>query len=777
MRNKMASRALVVTLLTSTALAGRAWSQDVGTSNPDSDETKSFETVIVTAQKRAESIQDVPVAVSALTESVLEDAGAKNLAEYARLVPGLVVSPSQFNGGGTPLLRGIASSAGEATVGYYIDDSPIQVRTTLFGSGADIKLFDLSRIEVLRGPQGTLYGSGSMGGTIRLITAQPSLTSTSGKLRAEVSSIDGGSLNFEIGAAAGGPLVEDKVGYRVSAFYRRDGGWIDQVARPTATVLDQDINETDALALRGAVLFRPTERLEIIPSVFYQSVEADDQSQFQSNLPGYQVQTTSPQPIGDDFTLGALTINYDFGASTATSVTSYFHREVDQSSDYSMFISGALLGQPVLPGFENFHSNSLLKNTQEILTQEIRLASNGETRLNYVVGAFYMNDKQRRIQNVVDYEIVDLFNFATGLNIEALLGPLLPGDVSFSGDTQTERDAYAAFGEMSYGLTDKLRVGGGLRYEHSELALDRLTDGPLNGGRILVTGSQSETPTTGKVWLEYDLTKNNFLYVSAAQGFRTGGVNSVVPTTSCAADLAAAGRAEAPTAYDSDKLTSYEIGTKNTFSSGRVTLNASLFRIDWTDLQQEILLAGCGFFFTENIGEARSEGVEIEFNATPIDALTLTANIGHFNARLTSTTLGGISPATNEPVVIGQKGDPIVGSPDWTLALASEYRFALPVEGQGFLRVDYQYVGSRNRTAPEGRVGYNQNIFKAKEYDLFSARLGARLDSGIDVSVFVNNIANRRPKIGLFAFEPTNAVLLTTSLTPRMIGISVGKQF
>ncbi|MCI4643607.1 MAG: TonB-dependent receptor plug domain-containing protein, partial [Hyphomonadaceae bacterium] len=280
----------------------------------------SFDTVVVTSQKRAQNIQDVAVAVSAVTDSVLDDAGAKNLADYARLVPGLVVTPSQFNGGGTPLLRGIASSAGEATVGYYLDDSPIQVRTTLFSSSADLKLFDMSRIEVLRGPQGTLYGSGSMGGTIRLITAQPSLSSTSGKLRAEVSSIDGGSMNYEFGAAAGGPLVEDTLGYRASAFYRRDGGWVDQVSRTSSAVLDEDINETESLALKGALLYQPIEQLEIIPSIFYQSAEGDDQAQYQSNLLGYKVQTTSPQPVEDDFMLAALTMNYDLGPATLTSI-------------------------------------------------------------------------------------------------------------------------------------------------------------------------------------------------------------------------------------------------------------------------------------------------------------------------------------------------------------------------------------------------------------------------------------------------------------------------
>lgn len=778
------SRAVIAALMATTALSGPAFaqvSQQAGeTESSGEDEIRAFDTVVVTSQKRAQNIQDVPVAVSAVTDSMLEDAGAKDLADYARLVPGMVVTPSQFNGAGTPLLRGIASSAGEATVGYYLDDSPMQVRTTLFSSGADLKLFDISRIEVLRGPQGTLYGSGSMGGTIRLITEQPSLSSASGKLRAEVSSIDGGSMNYEFGAAAGGPLIEDVLGYRVSAFYSQQGGWVDQVSRTSSAVLEENINERESFALKGALLYQPTDRLELIPSVFYQSTEADDQAQFQSNLPGYQVQTTSPQPVDDDFTLAALTLNYDFGPATLTSITSYFDREVNQSSDYSMFISSALTGMPIFPGYENFRSNSVLSNTQKILTQEVRLASNGETRLDYVLGAFYMNDEQQRIQQVVDPELDDLFAFATGgLDIEALLGPRLPGEVSFYGDTKTERDAYAVFGEASYGITDRLRIRAGLRYEQSELDLNRLTDGPLNGGQIIVTGTQSEAPTTGKLGLEYDLTEDNFLYISAAQGFRTGGVNNIVPVTSCADDLAAAGRAEAPETFDSDKLTSYEIGTKNTFANGRVTLNAAAFRIDWTDLQQEIFLATCGFFFTENVGEARSEGIEIELTATPIEPLTITANLGHFNARLNSKTQGGIAPATNEPVLIGKSGDPIVGSPDWTVALAGEYRFALPVktEGEGFLRVDYQYVGSRARTPPEGRVGHNPSIFRAKEYDIFSARLGARLDSGLDVAVFVNNIANRQPKIGQFSFEPTNTVLPTTSLMPRTIGVTVGKQF
>jgi outer membrane receptor protein involved in Fe transport len=406
-----------------------------------------LEEVTVTATRHEESLSKVPVSVAVFSQEQMDAQGVKQLDDLVRLTPGLNLAHNADTGSNQIAIRGISSAAGAATTGIYIDDVPVQVRNLGFGSATAFPgLFDLERVEVLRGPQGTLFGAGSEGGTIRFIQTDASLTRYSGYARAEGADTHNGAPSYEAGAAFGGPLIEDRLGFRVSAFYRRDGGYIDQ-ATGTYTILDKtgsaygnsvafnrtgrgqsDVNWDSTTAFRAALKFAATDSLTISPSVFYQKHHVNDSSGStywlsMSNTgnrdyvrPFYVAGDPATDPAltpmnaptyqqGDDeFTLSAVNINWNLGGAKLVSNTSYFHRDNDQWYDftrpYVQFYLHALYpnGDYPPPGYKAMTD---YVNSQRNFVQELRLQSDDPgSRISWMVGAFYSHDKQRAGQPI-----------------------------------------------------------------------------------------------------------------------------------------------------------------------------------------------------------------------------------------------------------------------------------------------------------------------------------------------------------------------------------------
>ncbi len=386
-----------------------------------------LEEIVVTATRREESISRVPISITAINQDAIDQKGIKDFSDIVRFTPGVAFDSSQTN---QISIRGISSSGGSGTTGIYIDDTPIQVRNLGFNSDDTlVKLFDLDRVEVLRGPQGTLFGAGSEGGTVRYITVQPSLTETSVYAKGETSYTEGGAPSYESGLAVGTPVVDGVFGIRFSAWYRRDGGWIDRIDPTTLQLVDANANRDGTAALRLAALWQPNDAIRVTPSILYQNSQRNDVTIYwpEYSNPGansYVSADPTARPEPDVFYLPALNVQADLGPTRLISTTSYFHRDEISGYDGTLYNLGYYQSQlpaygnaagmaafPLLdgsgvhlpPGLTDYRSPASVTNTQRNITQEFRLQSTDPAaRVSWTAGVFYSLDRQFSLEEIHD---------------------------------------------------------------------------------------------------------------------------------------------------------------------------------------------------------------------------------------------------------------------------------------------------------------------------------------------------------------------------------------
>lgn len=737
--------------------------------------------IVVTAQRRGESLQDVPISISAYTQEMLDQQGVREIQDIVRLTPGL-----DFTRGGPQNLtnisiRGIRSNGGASTTGIYIDDVPIQSRRIGYAGGSPFpQTFDLARVEVLRGPQGTLFGAGSQGGTIRFITPSPSLTDYSGYARAEINSTRYGGMGYEAGAAVGGPIVEDKIGFRASAWYRQQAGWIDRADPRTGAVLDKDTNRGDALVGRVALSLQPTETINLTGSLFYQREESDDANTYWDILsdPGsgrFVNGNEIAAPTSDEFYVPSLTATIDLSDKVSLiSVTSFLNRKQSIIADYTQLQRSIIFGNPIPPA--GAASASVFNNTQKSFTQEVRLQSTGAAdRLRWVIGGFYQNSRQNATQFVADPTLVEEFETATGLPFSAIFGiDPLPGDLIYYQDPfRTVDKQIAGFGQADFDIVDDLTLTAGLRVASAKFSFRTSVGGPFGGIPFTDEGRQSDKPITPKVGIEYRISPNNSVYASAAKGFRVGGSNAR-QLSPCQAQLNALGLGGInPTTYSSDSVWSYEVGTKNQTADRRLTMNASAFLIKWSNIQQFVTLSTCGGGFIANLGKADVKGFDLQASYTPIDGLQLGAAVGYTHGVFKDTVYAA-EPQIGSSAV--SEGDRLQGSP-WRVSLNAEYAWGLSGDIGAYVRADYQYASAESRDVPQRNIANGLNFvpfyYGAPETHYVSARMGLTVDqpNDFDVSVFVDNLLDTKT-----ALDGQN--LVGTALTrqsgfrPRTIGLT-----
>jgi outer membrane receptor protein involved in Fe transport len=744
----------------------------------------ALEEVVVTAQRREQSIQDVPISVTALSQEQLDAQGVRSVDEVARLTPGITFQRSDARNGAmsTISIRGIASTGGASTTGVYIDDTPIQVRALGAGGAAFNAfpgVFDLERVEVLRGPQGTLFGAGSEGGTVRFITPQPDLRKFGVYGRSEFATTQGGDPSYELGVAFGAPLVEDKIAVRLSAWVRRDGGWVDRVnwsragltAYPAATpypptaptrssvtnAVDADSNWQNSSAFKAAISFAPTENLTITPSLYYQRMTMNDTPAFWAALsdPGsneFNNGNAINAESKDHFYLPALKIDWAFAGLRLVSNTSYFNRDSEAINDYSSFetalwgqvfttagIPGSIpyLNGPYYPaGFTP--ATSFQGNLQNNIAQELRLQSDdADARINWVVGLFYSHSRQTAIQIVSD---PGLFGFIASTNAVGFGPPLEDGRYTFVQDPVIARDKQLAlYAQADFRLTDRFTVTAGVRAADTKFEATANYHGFVVGPPVIDAGSQHEKPVTPKLGVSFKLNSDNMLYASASKGYRIGGYNPRVGAP-CASDANYSGY---QTLFDSDSVWSYELGSKNELLDSRVRINTSLYHIDWKNIQQVIGLSSCGFAYTANLGKARSQGVDLQAELALTDRLVAGLAVGYNDARFTETVKAVPTAARN----LITDGDHIVGWP-WTLALSAQYNFAAWNSHDAYVRADYQYQAKQTDAVP-GTNPQNGGfqpwaVFHLPQTTQLSLRAGMKFDSW-DVSVFGTNLTADHP--------------------------------
>ena len=684
----------------------------------DAKATDQLHEVVVTAQRRQENLQSVPLSVTALTGQNLEELGARNFSDYATMVPGV-----SFASGGPGLnriaIRGVSSSGGSsATVGYYIDDTPISD----IHYNADPELFDVNRVEVLRGPQGTLYGSGSMGGTIKIVSNQPQLGEFSGSSVTSASLTHNGGFNDEIAGTLNMPLVNERAALRVTIFSRHLDGYIDRaspnltdptVEDPRAGV-QSDVNTFQSEGTRAALLIQPIDHLTLTPSIYYQRQTLANPQTIDvppggtSNLLQLRI---SPEPEADSLSLSSLNAKYSASAWDLSSVTSEYRRWQTAVEDASRFIYFVFAPQ------EKFlaPTTDTERRENKSFTEEVRIQSSAPGAFQWLAGLFFSKSK-------LPFSV-----YQPGIGFNELFNLGLPTDeLIFGEQRRVDRREFAEFSEISYELLPGLKATAGLRISHDKQVFTDQQSGFFSNNATR-SGSSSETSKNPKYELSYQIDPNILSYASAARGFRLGGAITPPPTPLCSQDLANIGLGQSPSQYKSDHLWSYELGLKTKWLDSRLTANVAAYQIKWSDIQQNITLPTCGFNFTGNAGTATSKGGELEISYLPIEGLTVSTVAGFVDAVITQAAPGsGVQP-----------GQAVEESPRWTGAGDVEYRHNVGNGYEGFARftttiTSYAYTYF-DRTDP---------AYRRSGYSLSNFRIGAGRN-GWDVELFANNIFNR----------------------------------
>ncbi|MES2072181.1 MAG: TonB-dependent receptor [Pseudomonadota bacterium] len=728
----------------SSLFASSAWAQQSTDAAPATPvaatagkRSEQIETVTVTAQKRKEDASKVPLSISVMTGEDLVGQHISDVGDITRSIPNISYSGASGSGAGLSNIeiRGVSSAAGSATVGIYMDDVSMTTRNLYSLGSAEPKLFDLDRIEVLRGPQGTLYGASSMGGTIKFITNQPNLNERESTIYSELSSTKDAGTNYTVNGVFNLPLIKDEMALRIGLQKGRNSGYIDQVSPVTGKVIASGINSEDSSVARIALKWVPMRGLVITPSVFYQDVKSDDIDASYTSLPKNQTSKIVREPGKDKLVVPSLTVNYDMGFADLVSVSSYFKRNFDRTQDGTIVNSsyiGSLISSPAGLGelVGGLPSAVYLNNEVTQFSQEIRVASKPYdpkvSPITWIGGVFYSNLRTHVVDNEPVFGINQAFT-AAGANIVDVLGFVFPQDNSYFSARHYHTTQTAVFGEASYYFSPTLQATVGARYIRASDSLTRDGDFFFAGDSPKHTYASSDfNALTPKFSLSWQVDPNNTLYATAAQGFRLGGQNRYVPYDVCKADFNKLGMTSSPTSFDPDKLWSYEVGSKSRLMGNRLSLNLAAFYIDWDKLQQDVTLPGCGFDFETNVGKAKSYGLEVEIKGKPSANILLGFSGGYTNATL----------ASDVPSLGAKSGDSIQGVPKYNASLTGQYNFNITGDTYGFARAGVHWVGSSHgsliRTDPD---------YVRPSYNTVDASVGAAFGSW-EVSLFAKNLLN-----------------------------------
>jgi outer membrane receptor protein involved in Fe transport len=808
-KSAWARRALIASAaLAPLLMAGAAAAADATTSAPAA--ATAVGEIVVTATRREESLSKVPESVSAFTAAKMDIQGIKSFADVAKFTPGVTFDQDSHD----ISIRGIESTAGSGTTGIYIDDTPIQMRNLGLNANNTLPaVFDLNRVEVLRGPQGTLFGAGSEGGTVRYITNQPSLTKFSALAHAELAFTQDGAPSYEAGVAAGGPIIDEKLGFRVSAWVRRDGGWIDRVNYLTLQPTDKNANRVDTYVLRAALTWAPIANLTITPGVDYQKRDQHNHDEYWVGISDpsagvYLSGTPDRQADPDRFIMPTLKVEWDAGPVKVISNTSYFDRRehvggysatIYNLSYFQHFLSAdpsvSTYGYPSdpngnpcanncqsfyplltatglnLPGMPNYYSWNTITNTQQDFTQEFRLQSgNPASHLQWVAGFFYSHNTQRSTEEIHDPQLPALTQLLWNEDMITAWGEnLLPNGDDYINDTGAHDRQTALFADATFSVTEQLKVTAGVRYAWTHFDFHNLNDGPQdlldNGGvPATVSGGKDEKPFTPKLSVSWQVTPDDLVYATAAKGYRIGGATPPLPIPAC-------GPNPFPTSYNSDSVWSYEAGTKDRFFDRTLQVSASAYYIKWSNIQQAFYVPLCGIQFTTNAGAAVSKGFDLQAQWLVTHGLDLEMSVGYTHARFTQTALD------NNGDVLNVVGDSLDVAP-WTVTLGAQYDFKF-FDRDAFIRGDYEYRSKRTAPIPNedpNTAFFDPGLVPDPATNEVSARAGMTIGSW-DVALFANNLFNAHPQLSLQHQDSSTLLYEATTFRPRTVGIAASFRY
>ena len=693
--------------------------------------------ITVTATRRESLLERVPVSVTALSGDRLRDMGALDFEDYARSVPGLSFTDAGF-GGQKYVIRGVStnilSESRDATA-VYLDETPITNGSfSALAYSPDPLLVDIDRVEVLRGPQGTLFGSGSMGGAIRILANRPNPLATEGFAGVSLSTTAHGGPGYEVQAMLNRPLFEGRAAFRGVAYYRNLDGWIDNT-----TLVNGDVNDNETIGIRLSGLWGGTERLTVSAKYAYQDRQSDG-SGFDQGDPPWTQQRLVPELNADEWSLLNLDVLYRFDWGRLISTTSWFDRSTRTEGDGTAVYSGP----GITTAIGTYHSE------QQDLVQEFRLQSDGGLNLDWLLGLFYQDQDYR-----LDHEVVvPGFDERTGGLASAFGTP----DRLLVARSDRPTEQVAAFGDVIWHFGERWEGSLGGRWFRFEHASDSSAAGLLAGGGRSTQTQASETGFTPKASLSYLPGDEWMLYGTVAGGYRPGGANETVfeEWATCKPFFELFGLPGIPPEYVSDSLWSYELGLKTGWTSRQVYLNAAIFYLDWSDMQTPAGLP-CGAQWVQNVGEATSKGAEFELVAWPGRNLELRLNGAWTDARLDQDVF----------FLGGREGDRVPGVPEYTFGGALTWFFNAFGEADGSIRVDYQYVGSS-----ANGFAYTPVRSEIPSYSLVNLRLG--LGRGRwQGTLYINNLFDERAIITVHDL-PEHWVV---TARPFTVGISLRVSF
>lgn len=803
---------------------------------------EGIQTVVVTANKRKEDASKVAISMSVIGGDELQAQHITDYADVTRSIPN--ISFSGAGGGGDAgdgpglsniQIRGISSAAGSATVGVYLDDVSMTQANQYSMGTPEPKFFDVDHVEVLRGPQGTLYGASSMGGTVKFITNQPDSKEESFDFFTQVSQMQHANTpNYNGNFVVNKPLIPGELALRFGVQAEHIGGYINQIgydptSGATSTVAN-GINWQDNGVMKLALKWTPTKDLAITPSIISQKVKTGDTDVSYSQLlyggnvitdgagnpiqlGKYETSKTTNERGTDTLTVPSLTVNWDAGIGDVTSVTSFFKRDFTRIQDgtftNSWQIGTLYVDNNAYPELGNYlttlPSSVTLANEVRQFSQELRLASKpyvaGGDPVTWLVGAYAANGHTTILENDFVYGINNAFTLygqgqtptsfpgvwntnppgnadcnAVYCSTAASVAEGFPNDNTWHGEYRYHDSQQSVFGEANYYFMPELHATVGLRYLRGQQTYDSFQDLFYQGDQPTPNHSTTNgSKTTPKFAVIWETSPTNSVFATAAEGFRLGGTNSSLPVEPCSLP------GPNPTGYSSDSLWSYEVGDKSRFLNNTLQINAALFYVKWKNMQQEIELP-CSFAYDVNVGSATSYGGELELKYKPTPSLLFDLAGGMTHATLDST-VATLDPTTgywldssgNFGVAGAVKGTWIPGVPKFNVALTGTYSFDINDDYYAFFRGAAHMVGTSYggfSVLPDGSPNPD---YQRPSYHTFDVSTGVTYKEW-EATFFIKNLANNNMVIQR-PVEQAQASGLVYLIAPREVGVSLSAKF
>jgi len=706
-------------------------------------EASNLDEIVVTAQKVSQSVVDVPLSISVVGGDDLERTQSLNIQDYVKLVPGLQLNQAT-PGFGRLALRGINTGGVASTVGVYVDETTFGSSSGL-ANGAiltgDFDTFDVARVEVLRGPQGTLYGASSLGGVLKYVTNEPDFDSFEGRVRGSYESVADGDASYS-GAAMLNMPVSDKLAFRASGFYREVGGFIDSIGTADSDIAE-NINGSTVSGGRASMLFKPSDAFSLQLTAFIQNIDSDASSSVDSDpLTGETLYggLTQSQYVAENTDVSYQVFNataiWDLGFGDLTSATSYGENEQKFLVDFTTLLSG------FFPGFDSFNRQT---TSVQRFTQELRLASHSNEKVDWLIGAYY-NDEDGLIAQ--DVHVVERGTF-NDLDLPFILG---------IGTVDSSYQEYAAFANVTIKFTPKFDLTLGGRYSNNDQDVVQISDGLLFGVAEPTTtpGGSSEDVFTYSIAPKFKINDRMAVYARVAKGFRPGGPNVI------ALDAPEG----TPTSYESDTTINYELGFKGENEARNFAWDLAAFHIDWDDIQLLARVNGIGL--NTNAGGAQSDGLEASLMFRPVDNLKLSLTGAYTDATLTEDT--------DELLVGGREGDQLPYTPKTSYTANADYEWPLADDRAAYFGVSFSHLDDVPAAFDPAFVAENDRQRFLPAYDILDVRAGWDFGT-VSLELFGRNLTDDDGKTSDATGNTPNGAIATGVIRPRSYGVTITAEF